>query len=90
MLFGSNHFGAYLPVGTTLVWLMSWCLDRAKVPVDGLVVDPYCGSGTTGVATLRRGGSFIGMECEPAHLATAARRLADAESDGVQAPMFPR
>jgi tRNA G10 N-methylase Trm11 len=69
--------------------LMSWCMDRAKVPAGSLVVDPYCGSGTTGVATLRRGGTFIGVEREPAHLATAARRLADAEAGGVQTSMFP-
>jgi site-specific DNA-methyltransferase (adenine-specific) len=68
--------------------LMAWCMDRAKVPTDGLVVDPYCGSGSTGVAALRRGGTLIGMEREPAHLATAARRLAEAEAGGVQATMF--
>lgn len=68
--------------------LMRWVMERAKVPIDGLVVDPYCGSGTTGVAALRRGGSFIGMECEPEHLVTAARRLAAAEEGGVQVGMF--
>lgn len=70
--------------------LMRWVMERAKVPADGLVVDPYCGSGTTGVAALRRGGSFIGMECEPEHLVTAARRLADAEAGGVQVGMFTK
>jgi site-specific DNA-methyltransferase (adenine-specific) len=64
--------------------LMAWCMDRAKVPADGLVCDPYCGSGSTGVAALRRGGTFIGFEKVSAHLATSARRLAEAEAGGVQ------
>jgi site-specific DNA-methyltransferase (adenine-specific) len=64
--------------------LMAWSMDRAKVPTDGLVVDPYCGSGSTGVAALRRGGTFVGFELVPAHLATSARRLVEAEAGGVQ------
>jgi site-specific DNA-methyltransferase (adenine-specific) len=44
----------------------------------GSVLDPFCGSGTTGVAALIEGRTFIGIEREEAHLVTSARRLADA------------
>lgn len=70
------------------VALMRWCMDRAKVPADGLVVDPYTGSGSTGVAALKSGRRFIGIEREPAYLDIAARRLAQAEADGVQGALF--
>jgi site-specific DNA-methyltransferase (adenine-specific) len=66
------------------VALMEWSMERAKVPAGGVVADPYCGSGSTGVAVLRRGGTFIGIEKNPEHLATAARRLGSAEAGGVQ------
>ena len=42
-----------------------------------LVLDPFFGSGTTGVATRRLGRSFIGIERDPAY-AEAARRRIDA------------
>lgn len=47
---------------------------------EGVVLDPFTGSGSTGVAALLEGRGFVGIEREPAHLATAARRLADAEA----------
>lgn len=46
----------------------------------GTVLDPFCGSGTTGEAAVLTGRGFIGIEREPAHLDTAARRLTDAEA----------
>lgn len=39
------------------------------------VLDPFMGSGTTGVAALKHGREFVGIEKEPAYLATAANRL---------------
>lgn len=135
VLFGSNHFGASLPVGTTLVWLkrnppafgsflsdgevawmkgghgvyahlepfttpnrvhpnekpvglLRWCIEKARVPTDGLIFDGWAGSGTCGVAALESGRRWVGCEIEPAYLDIAARRLAQAESDGVQSPLF--
>jgi DNA modification methylase len=61
---------------------------RAKVGADQLVVDPYCGSASTGVAQLRRGGRFLGIEIDPAYLDIAARRLSQAEANGVQQPLL--
>ncbi|MCA3124797.1 MAG: site-specific DNA-methyltransferase [Rhodocyclaceae bacterium] len=52
-----------------------------KAPGD-IVLDPFCGSGTTGVACLRLGRRFIGIEREPKYAAIARERLA-AESQGL-------
>jgi site-specific DNA-methyltransferase (adenine-specific) len=48
---------------------------------DELVVDPFCGSATTGAACLRLGRRFIGIEQRADHAATSSDRLA-AEVDG--------
>ena len=42
-----------------------------------LVLDPFCGSGTTGVAALRAGCRFLGLEQDPEYVELAARRLRD-------------
>jgi DNA modification methylase len=64
------------------VGIMEWCFERAKVPADALICDPFMGSGTTGVAALRSGRAFIGIELDPAHFATAVRRIEDAQRQG--------
>ncbi len=64
--------------------LMRWCMDVCGVPADALVIDPYCGSGTTGVACVQTGRRFIGIEIEPKYVKIARRRIADA------APLFVR
>jgi DNA modification methylase len=46
-------------------------------PPGGLVLDPYCGSGTTGVAALRRGRRFLGMELQPRYVEMARERIVD-------------
>ena len=51
--------------------LMQWCL-----PADAeTICDPYMGSGTTGIACIRMGRRFVGIERDPAHFATARQRL---------------
>lgn len=40
-----------------------------------IVLDPYMGSGSTGVAAARRDHGFIGVEIDPAHFETALRRI---------------
>lgn len=57
------------------VSLMAWCMDKAKVPADGVVLDPYMGSGTTGIACIRTGRRFVGIEKDPTHYATAIERI---------------
>lgn len=57
----------------------------AVAPTGGLVLDPFMGSGTTGVAALRSGRRFIGVEIEPAHFDVACRRIEEASR---QAALF--
>jgi DNA modification methylase len=54
---------------------MAWCLEMAGVPIASTVLDPYMGSGTTGISCLRTGRNFIGIEKDPKHFATAVARL---------------
>jgi DNA modification methylase len=41
----------------------------------GVVLDPFCGSGTTGVVALRHGRKFIGVELNPTYVEMAERRI---------------
>lgn len=43
------------------------------------VLDPFMGSGTTGVACVRTGRRFIGIEIDPGYYAIAQRRIAEAQ-----------
>lgn len=45
---------------------------------DGLVLDPFMGSGTTGVACVNLGRKFIGIEIEPRYFDIACRRIEEA------------
>jgi len=47
---------------------------------DSLILDPFCGSGSTGVAAMQEGMRFIGIEREAAYVDIARRRIADAAS----------
>lgn len=49
------------------------------VPPGGMVLDPFMGSGTTGVAAVLEGRRFIGIELDPAHFEVACRRIAEAQ-----------
>ena len=49
---------------------------------DGVVLDPFMGSGTTGVAAVQLGRDFIGIELDPAHFETACKRIEDAQRQG--------
>lgn len=42
------------------------------------VLDPFCGSGTTGVAAVKCGRSFTGIELEPKYFDLSCRRIAEA------------
>jgi DNA modification methylase len=47
-----------------------------------IVLDPFMGSGTTGVACANLGRSFIGIEREPKYFDIACRRIEDAQRQG--------
>ena len=56
--------------------LMKWCLE--KVPDADTILDPYMGSGTTGVACVNLGRKFIGVEIEERYFSIARRRISEA------------
>jgi site-specific DNA-methyltransferase (adenine-specific) len=62
------------------VELMKWVIGLLGVPAGGTILDPYCGSGTTGVAAVQLGYRFIGVELDPGYADIARRRLAEAAS----------
>ena len=51
--------------------------DHDAEPVPSVVLDPFCGSGTTGVVALRHGRSFIGIELNPEYIELARKRIID-------------
>lgn len=63
------------------VRVMRWLVGLVTPP-DGLVLDPFAGSGTTGVACLRDGFRFVGAEVDPVFAATARKRLDDETRQG--------
>ncbi|MDR1947599.1 MAG: site-specific DNA-methyltransferase [Desulfovibrio sp.] len=48
--------------------------------VGDTILDPFMGSGTTGVAALELGRAFVGIEIDPKYFDTSCRRVADASS----------
>lgn len=60
------------------------CIDAyGGLGKDVVVLDPFSGSGTTGMAALRLGCSYIGFEIDPEQVAASNRRLADRIGSGV-------
>lgn len=51
----------------------------AGCPEGGVVLDPFAGSGTTGVVAKRMGRGFVGCEINPSYVAMAAGRIAEVE-----------
>jgi site-specific DNA-methyltransferase (adenine-specific) len=74
------------PVGThptqKPIGLMAWCMDKAKVAEGETVLDPFMGSGTTGIACIRTGRKFIGIEIDPQHFEEAKRRITNELAQG--------
>jgi site-specific DNA-methyltransferase (adenine-specific) len=62
------------------VGLMAWSMDRAKVPNKALVLDPYMGSGSTGVACIDTGRQFIGIEIEKNYFEASCTRIRQAQA----------
>lgn len=57
--------------------LMKWCIEKSGNPQT--ILDPFMGSGTTGVAAVQMGRRFIGIEREPKYFEIACRRIEDAQ-----------
>ncbi|TMB85932.1 MAG: hypothetical protein E6J45_14665, partial [Chloroflexi bacterium] len=63
------------------------CWIDKLCPSDGLVVDPFLGSGTTACAAIRLGRKWVGIELDPATAAAASERIARCEAvDGSRGP----
>jgi DNA modification methylase len=48
------------------------------IPRDYIILDPFMGSGTIGVAAVKLGRKFIGIEIEPKYFDIACRRISEA------------
>ena len=55
-------------------------LVRLVTRKGGIVLDPFMGSGTTGVAAIQEGMNFVGMEREPHYYEIAQRRISQANT----------
>lgn len=73
----TNHHPTVKPVA-----LMSWLVRLIALP-GATVLDPFMGSGTTGVACAQEGREFIGIEREPEYLEIAKARIDNATRQGV-------
>jgi DNA modification methylase len=65
--------------------VMKWAIGHA--PQSETIIDPMMGSGTTGVAAIQMGKSFIGIEREPQYFEAACRRIREANGDDA-GPLF--
>ncbi len=59
------------------VWLFEKLI--AALPLCQTILDPFIGSGSTGVAAMNLQRQFIGIECDPAYFDIACRRIDDAQ-----------
>jgi len=63
-------------------------LVKVAAPEGGVVLDPFCGSGSTGVACVLERRDFVGVDRDVAHAETARRRILDTEEPLRQCPLF--
>lgn len=57
--------------------VMEWCVRQLPDSCE-TILDPFMGSGTTGVAAVKLGRRFIGIEIEPRYFDIACRRIEEA------------
>jgi DNA modification methylase len=62
------------------VKVMTWCLSF--IPSSNVILDPFMGSGTTGVACVNTGRRFIGIEIEGKYFDAACKRIEQAVKQG--------
>lgn len=66
------------------VALISFIFDQVGIGAKDTVIDPFMGSGSTGIVAIRRGNPFIGIEIVPEHFKVARNRL---EAEAAQAQL---
>ena len=59
------------------VGVMKWCIEQLPAGCSS-ILDPFMGSGTTGVAAVKMGKKFTGIERAPQYFDAACRRIAEA------------
>ena len=69
--FAQNHHPTVKPIE-----LMRYLVRLTKTPTGGVVLDPFTGSGTTGIACVLEGREFIGIEREAEYVEIAEKRIA--------------
>lgn len=67
-----RHHPTQKPLG-----VMQWCIEQLPSDVE-TILDPYAGSGTTGVAAIRMGKRFTGIEKSPKYFDIMCRRIEEA------------
>jgi DNA modification methylase len=77
---GNNVYGASGHPTQKPIALMVWCIEQ--VGNAETILDPFMGSGTTGVAAIQLGRSFIGIEREPKYFDIACKRIEQAVAQG--------
>jgi DNA modification methylase len=79
-----NHHPTVKPLA-----LMRYLVRLTKTPTGGVVLDPFMGSGTTGIACVLEGREFIGIEREAEYIEIAEKRIEHAQSSiPVELPLF--
>ena len=69
------HFAVFPPD------LIEPCI-LAGCPEGGLVLDPFCGAGTTGIVSVRNSRRFVGIDIKEEYAALAKARVAKEQADG--------
>ena len=64
------------PIGLVSRWVEQF------TDINEIILDPFMGSGTTGVAAVQMGRSFIGIEREPKYFDIACKRIEQAVAQG--------
>ena len=59
--------------------LMRWCIDHLRLKLNSLILDPYMGSGTTGISAVTMGHRFIGIEIDEDYFKIACARIEKAQ-----------
>ena len=65
--------------------VMRWLCRLTRTPTGGVVLDPFMGSGTTGMAAVLESRDFIGIELERESFETAQARIAWAQEQAMEA-----
>lgn len=75
------HFATF-PIALIEPCILAGAANRIDDEDRSVVIDPFAGSGTTGLAAMRHGRSFVGCELNPTYVELARRRIRD------DAPLF--